>query len=153
MDIDSQLNASICVNGGDKSGAVSVESFEPTDVLVNTLFLIAFYFTEIYLQRVLPPNLIVHCDPETEHEVSYMVELLCAEKVIFKATKCLADAWALESQLCAKFYMLQSDKATLLMHKADLDIGIMTLVAIKHGLYRHPFPGAILHSKKYHHYC
>ena len=49
--------------------------------------------------------------------------------------------------------MLQSDKATLLMHKADLDIGIMTLAAIKHGLYRHPSPGAILHSKKYHHYC
>ena len=72
--------------------AVSVESFEPTDVLVNTLFLIAFYITEIYLQRVLPPNQIVHCNPETEHEVSYMVELLCAEKAIFKATKCLADA-------------------------------------------------------------
>lgn len=101
----------------------------------------------------MPPNQIVHCNPETEHEVSHMVELLHAEKAIFKATKCLADAQALESQLCAKFYMLQSDKATLLMHKADFDIGIMNLAAIKHGLYRHPSPGAILHSKKYHHYC
>ena len=81
-----------------------------------------------------------------------MVELLCAEKAVFKATKGLADAWALESQLCANFYMLQSDKATSLMQKTDLDIGIMTLVAMKHGLYRHPTPGAILHSKKYHCY-
>ena len=82
-----------------------------------------------------------------------MVELLCAEKAIFKATKCLADAQALESQLHANFYMLQSDKATSLMQKTDLDIGITTLAAMKCRLYRHPTPGEILHSKNYHCYC
>ena len=73
-----------------------------------------------------------------------MVELLHAEKAIFKATKFLADAQALESQLHANFYMLQSDKATLLMQKTDLDIGITTLAAMKHRLYKHPTPKNII---------
>ena len=81
-----------------------------------------------------------------------MIDLLYAEKTIFKATKCLANAQALESNLHMNFYRLQSNKAVGLMQKADLDIGIMTLAAMKWGLYHHPTPGTILHSQKYHCY-
>ena len=114
--------------------------------------LIIFY-QGIYLQRVLPPDQILHCNPETEEEASCMIDLLYAEKTIFKATKRLANAQALESNLHMNFYRLQSNKAVGLMQKADLDIGIATLAAMKWGLYHHPTLGAILHSQKYHRYC
>ena len=114
--------------------------------------LIIFYWG-IHSQSVLPPNQIVHCDPETEEETSYMIDLLYTEKAIFKAAKHLVDAWALESNLYMNFYRLQSNKAAGLMQKADLDFGIMTLAAMKQGLYCHPTPGVTLHSQKYHCYC
>ena len=49
------MNVSIHINGGDRSRAVSVELFEPTDELVNTLLLIASYFTEIFISRTFCP--------------------------------------------------------------------------------------------------
>ena len=105
------------------------------------------------LQRVVPPDQIVHCYPETEEEASYMIDLVCDERAIFKATKCLAEAWSLESKLCTEFYAFQSNKAAALMQKADLDIGVTTSAAINWGLYQYPSPGAILHSQKYCHHC
>jgi hypothetical protein len=81
-----------------------------------------------------------------------MIDLAYAEKAILKATKRLADARALESQLRAEFYELQSNKAATLMNKADLDIGITTLAAMKRGLYRFPTPVGILRSRKYRHH-
>ena len=64
-----------------------------------------------------------------------MIDLVYAEKAVFRATKHLADAWALESQLHAEYYELQSLKVATLMKKADLDIGVTTLAAMQRGLY------------------
>lgn len=93
---------------------------------------------------------IVHCSPETKEEAAYVIDLVYAEKAIFRATKHLADARALESQLHAEFYELQSNKANSLMKKADLDIGVTTLSTMWWGLYQFPTPVGILQSQKYH---
>ena len=143
------LSASILARQRD----MSVESFDPTNEPVH-LITIVWDFTELsILQRVVPPDQIVHCYPETEEEAPYMIDLVHAERSIFKATKRLADARSLESKLHAEFYAFQSNEAAALIQKADLDIGVMTLAAMKWGLYRYPSPGAILHSQKYCHHC
>lgn len=60
-----------------------------------------------------------------------MIDLAHAKKAVLKTIKCLANAQAVEGKLCAAFCTLQSNNMAALVQKADLDIGITTLAAMK----------------------
>ena len=64
----------------------------------------------------------------------HILDLICTDKAVFKAMKCLADARALESKLYADFYKMQSKKAALLVAQENLEISSITLTAQRRGL-------------------